>query len=94
MTVARSGWEELIEAASHLRSELGVSQHAWGQACVVLGRKEAVVALAAIAARHAQGQVRSPGGLLRALVDSHQDGTLRLDRTLFGLAEGLRRGGG
>ncbi|MBV8914886.1 MAG: hypothetical protein JOZ05_17840 [Acetobacteraceae bacterium] len=61
---------------------------------MVLGRKEAAVALAATAAPHAQGQVRSPGGFLRALVDSHQNGTLRLDRTLFGLAEGLRRGGG
>lgn len=85
----RLGWSELTAAASNVRAELGISQHAWGQACVVLGRQEAIVALAAIAARHARGLVRSPGGLLRCLVEAHQDGTLRLDRTLFGLADQL-----
>ena len=89
MTGPRLGWPELTEAAGHVRVELGISQHAWGQACVVLGRQEAVVALAAIAARHERGLVRSPGGLLRHLVDAHREGTLRLDRTLFGLADGI-----
>jgi replication initiation protein RepC len=42
---ARPGWGELAEAAWLVRSELGVSQHAWGQACVVLGRMEAVTVL-------------------------------------------------
>jgi replication initiation protein RepC len=86
---ARPGWGELIEAAWLVRSDLGVSQHAWGQACVVLGRMEAVTVLAVIAARHAAGKVRSPGGLLRRMVELHQEGRLRLDRTLFGLADGL-----
>ena len=85
----RPGWQQLIAAAGQVRADLGISQHAWGQACVVLGRQEAVVALAAIAARHERGLVRSPGGLLRCLVDSYVEGTLRLDRTLFGLASKL-----
>jgi replication initiation protein RepC len=37
----------------------------------------------------AAGKVRSPGGLLRRMVELHQQGHLRLDRTLFGLADGL-----
>jgi len=86
---ARPGWGELAEAAWLVRSDLGVSQHAWGQACVVLGRMEAVTALAVVAARHTAGKVRSPGGLLRRMVELHQEGRLRLDRTLFGLADGL-----
>jgi replication initiation protein RepC len=86
---ARPGWGELIEAAWLVRSDLGISQHAWGQACVVLGRMEAVTVLAVVAARHAAGKVRSPGGLLRRMVELHQEGRLRLDRTLFGLADGL-----
>jgi len=86
---ARPGWGELAEAAWLVRSDLGVSQHAWGQACVVLGRMEAVTVLAVVAARHAAGRVRSPGGLLRRMVELHQEGRLRLDRTLFGLADGL-----
>jgi len=86
---ARAGWAELYGAADFVRSGLGISPYAWGQACIVLGRQEAVVALAAICARHADGKVKSPDGLLRCMVDLHGKGTLRLDRTLFGLAAKL-----
>lgn len=83
----RPKWGELEEAATFVRSDLGISLHAWGQACVILGRMEAVSVLAAIAARQAVGKVRSAGGLLRRMVDLHLAGELRLDRTLFGLAD-------
>jgi len=83
---ARAGWAELYQAADFVRSGLGISPYAWGQACVTLGRQEATAALAAICARHADGQVKSPDGLLRCMVELHGKGTLRLDRTLFGLA--------
>jgi len=86
---ARAGWDELDQAAAHVRSALGISPHAWGQARILLGQEEAVTMLAAICARHADGKVRSPGGLLRRMVELHQQGTLRLDRTLFGLMEKL-----
>ena len=93
---ARVGWNDLDQAAGQVRSALGIYPHAWGQACVALGLKEAITALAAISARHTAGGVRSPGGLLRKMVELHQAGRLRLDRTLFGLAEkvdgGRRRG--
>lgn len=83
-------WNELLDVSSLVRSELGISQHAWGQACVIMGRMEAVVMLAAIAARHEAGEIGSPGGLVRRMVELHQDGELRLDRTLFGLADRLK----
>jgi len=86
----RAGWDDLDQAAFHVRSALGISPHAWGQAYIMLGREEAITALAAISARYAAGQVRSPGGLLRKMVELHQTGGLRLDRTLFGLADKLR----
>ena len=87
VSTSKPHWPEIIEAAWHVRSELDISQHAWGQACIVLGRLEAATALAAIAAKHEAGLVRSPGGLLRHMVAAHQEGTLRLDRTLFGLVD-------
>jgi len=52
-------------------------------------RQEATAALAAICARYADGNVKSPDGLLRCMVELHGKGTLRLDRTLFGLAAKL-----
>jgi len=87
---ANPTWRELLDASFYVRSELGISQHAWAQACVVLGQTEAVATIAAIAARHAAGEVKSPGGLLRRMVELHETGELRLDRTLFGLADGLK----
>jgi len=89
---AHPSWSELEEAAGYVRSELDISPHAWGQACVILGRMEAVTMLATISAHHMAGKVRSPGGLLRKMVDLYQVGGLRLDRTLFGLAETVTKG--
>ena len=84
---AHPSWSELEEAAGYVRSELDISLHAWGQACVLLGRMEAVTMLATISARHMAGKVRSPGGLLKRMVELHQQGKLRLDRTLFGISD-------
>jgi replication initiation protein RepC len=55
---------------------------------VAFGRIGAVTVLATIAARHAKNEVASPGGLLRRMVSLHFEGSLRLDRTLFGLVDG------
>jgi Replication protein C C-terminal region len=62
----------------------------WGQACLVLGRMEAIAALAVIATRHARGEVRSPEALMRKMVELHRAGELRLDKSLFGLMDGPR----
>lgn len=81
--------EEIIAAAWHVRGHLGISQDAWGEACLTLGRWEAAVAVAAIAGRYILGEVRSPGGLLRRMLELHGGGELRLDRTLRGLGARL-----
>ena len=60
----------------------------------MLGQEEAITALAVICARHVAGKVRSPGGLLRRMVELHQEGELRLDRTLFGQADKVRKEAG
>jgi replication initiation protein RepC len=84
---SRPRWPELEEAATFVRSDLGISLHAWGQACCAFGRMEAVSVLAAISARQMAGEVRSPGALLRRMTELHLGGELRLDRTFFGLLE-------
>ncbi len=76
---------DIVSAAWHVREHLGISQDAWGEACYAFGRWEAAVAVAAIAGRHAAGEVRSPGGLLRKMIKLHGTNELRLDRTLRGL---------
>ena len=85
-------WDELARVAYDVRGAIGISPHAWGQAWITLGGDGAITVLAVICARHAAGLVKSsPGGLLRAMVERHEKGTLRLDRTLFGLADKLKK---
>jgi len=48
--------------------------------------------LAAICARDAAGDVKSLAGLMRRMVELHERGELRLDRTLFGLPRCSPRG--
>ena len=92
---ARPSWGELIEAAGYVRAELEIGRHAWGQACVTLGgRMEAIAALAVVATRHARGDVRSPEGLLRKMVELHGKSELRLDKSLHGLKGRARDAGG
>lgn len=83
-------WSSLGETALSACGELGISPHAWRQASVVLGRQAAIVALATISARHGLHLVRSPGGLLRRMVELHRESALRLDLTLFGLVARLK----
>ena len=86
---SQPSWADISEAAYEIRSHLGISQHAYGQACQILGRAGAATVIAAISAKHDAGAIRSPGGLLRHMVNAHVSGSLRLDRTLFGLVDKL-----
>ncbi len=84
---------ELGRAASDIRSMLCISPHLWAQVWITLGDDGAITILAAIYAPQAAGQVKSPGGLFRRMMERHQASTLRLDRTLFGLAEKINKVG-
>jgi replication initiation protein RepC len=86
------GWPELVEAAYRVRGELGVSRASWGEACGVLGRSGAAVALLVTerASLREVDPVRSPAAYFRGLVARSERGGLRLERSLFGL---LERGG-
>ncbi|KXV20688.1 MULTISPECIES: plasmid replication protein RepC [Gluconobacter] len=88
-TSSRPQEAELVSAVELLTGSLGMSSHVWRQACSVMGRYEAAVAVCVISAKARKGKVRSAGGLLRAMIERHLDGTLALDRTLYGLASDL-----
>lgn len=88
-TSSRPTRADIVSAAWHVREHLGISQDAWGEACIAFGRWEAAVAVAAITGRCNAGEVRSPGGLLRKMIKLYSMNELRLDRTLRGLAARL-----
>jgi replication initiation protein RepC len=86
-------WPDVVEAADWLRGELGVSKPLWGEACLAMGREEAVIAVAIVSAKPAGHFRTSPGGYFHGMVAKAKAGELNLARTIWGLRGADRRGG-
>ena len=71
-------WEDILEAAKHLRPELGISPQAWDMAKAQLGEGGAALALILIAWRRELGLVYAPGGYLREMLKKAKRGELNL----------------
>ncbi len=78
-------WPDIIEAADWLRNDLGVSQPLWGDACLVMGREQAAIALAIVSAKPAEHFTSTPGGYFSGMVARANAGTLNLSRTIWGI---------
>lgn len=85
---AKPTWAQIVDAADAVRGELGISRHAWIEACATMGRYAAATAIAVIAAKAAE--IRSAGGYLRAMTARAREGELHLARSVYGLAERQR----
>ena len=83
----RPSWAELTDATAAVGATLGISQHAWAEACGTLGRQAATAAVVVIAARHEQGRIASPGGYLRAMTRREEEGELRLGASVHSLLQ-------
>ncbi len=84
----QASWPNIVAAAYHLRHDLGISQHAWGEACQKMGREYAAACVALIDAKKAD--VQSPGGYLRGMTMKFLQGELHLARSYYGLSRGTR----
>ncbi|MBS1035871.1 MULTISPECIES: replication initiation protein RepC [Gluconobacter] len=87
-STGRPSAEQLIDAAEYLSGQVGVSCHAWSQACVVLGRLQAAVAVIVMASRLERGAViRFRDAYFRSLIERGARNTLFLDRSLYALRD-------
>lgn len=77
-------WNGVHRAAGKIRPMVGISEHAWNVAQKTLGPEVAAAAIALIYDKHATGEVASPGGYLRGMVQKAQAGELHLDRSFYG----------
>lgn len=68
-----------------------INPQVYQEAVEALGLDLAIVALALTAERNANGSVSNPGGYLRELVNRSRQGTLRLSRSLFGMAASAQK---
>ncbi|MEX0284116.1 MAG: plasmid replication protein RepC, partial [Paracoccaceae bacterium] len=60
-------WHHLVAAADLIRPMMGISPSAWEEAKLTMGPEEAAVVVVAMLERF--GEIKSPGGYLRALTD-------------------------
>lgn len=81
-------WNDVHRVAASLRPLIGISEDAWNIANKVLGPAAAAASIALILDKSALGEVKSPGGYLRGLVERAQHGELHLDRSFYGRLSG------
>ena len=81
-------WNDVHRAATNLRPIVGISEDAWNVANRVLGPAAAAASIALILDKSTTGEVKSPGGYLRGLVERAQVGELHLDRSFYGRLSG------
>src|SRR5512144_152149 len=79
-------WNDLIDAARALGlREMDLCQKLWGEACQVMGRREAAIAVAFVSARPDAFFTRGPGAFFYGMVAKAKAGKLNLVGTLKGL---------
>lgn len=69
-------WGDLHRVAVQLRPLINISEHAWNVAQDRLGSQVATAALALVFEKHSAGEVVSPGGYLRGMVEKAGAGSL------------------
>jgi replication initiation protein RepC len=70
-----------------LKPELHISQKAWGEGCITLGRIGAAICLLVTdqAMQRETDPVRKPGAYFRAMVNRTHTGELHLSHSIFGI---------
>ena len=68
-----------------MRVDLGVSPRLWSEACVVVGRQTAAIALAVVSTKPREHFTRGAGGYFAAMIKRAKTGALHLDRSLWKL---------
>ena len=87
--IENAGWAELVEAAAWLCHDLGINRHAWVDACAVMGRNAAAMAVLVVDRNlhHPDYPVKSPGGALCGMTKKAENNELHLHRSLFGILQ-------
>jgi replication initiation protein RepC len=82
----RPNWSEVSDAAAVLAQEMSIPRVLYAEACRILGRPMAAIAIAIISTKAADHfRQAGPGGYLRGMLRRAKEGALHLDRSIFGL---------
>ncbi|MFN3828407.1 MAG: plasmid replication protein RepC [Micavibrio sp.] len=80
-------WNDFVEAAYALKTELKISQTSWANACVTLGRSGAAICLLLTdqAAQREENRVLKPGAYFNAMIGRAKKGELHLHNSIFAI---------
>jgi replication initiation protein RepC len=84
---SRLDWPNIHDAAAWLAGELGVSPPLWNEACRIMDRDYAAVALAVVSTKDAAHFSSSAGGYFAGMMRKAERGELRLAGTIWKLRE-------
>jgi replication initiation protein RepC len=84
-------WSDIVDAADYLRRELDISQPLWREACQLMGRETAAIAVAVVSTKHPEHFTRTAGHYFHGMLERAKKGELNLDRTIWGLRTGGKR---
>lgn len=80
-------WGEMVATAERLAGQSGISNHAFKEACRVMGPRGAAASVIATIQKYRRGEVQRPGAYLRGMSGKAEKGELNLGRTLHGLKD-------
>ncbi|MBB6486947.1 plasmid replication protein RepC [Rhizobium lusitanum] len=86
-----TSWSSLARSGEALRRVVGLSEAGWADGRARVGVYTASAILATVLEKYIRDPelISKPGGYFRAMVDRATDRRLNLERTLFGLADGV-----
>lgn len=82
-------WNDFIEAAYKIKSELDISQQSWAKACVALGRSGAAICVLLVdqATQRKENRVYKPAAYFNSMINRSGAGELQLHKSIFGLLQ-------
>jgi replication initiation protein RepC len=83
-------WADIVDAADLLRRDLDISRPLWGEACQIMGREMAAIAVAIVSTKDPEHFTRTAGHYFHGMVMRAGKGELHLDRTVWGIRAGKR----
>jgi replication initiation protein RepC len=78
-------WSDVVDAADMLRRELDISRPLWQEACQLMGRETAAIAVGVVSTKDPDHFTRTAGHYFHGMLQRAKKGELNLDRTIWGL---------
>jgi replication initiation protein RepC len=86
LVMAAPGWRDVVDVAgTWLRHELGISVSLWNEACRIMGRETAALAMAMVSTKPPEHFTTTAGAYFGGMVRRAEKGELRLERSLWKL---------